>query len=140
MPDLKLIARDDSGRVTVAMPSPPEYVEGIDLLVQIVALTFLNNGGRSIINPDRVGGLRLLLGSNIDPDDPSEMFADLRLIASQVEQIIKREQARTSRQPSERLLRLQLVDVLPNETDLSVEVIVSVVSEDQQQAQAVVVV
>ena len=140
MPDIKILNRDVlTGRLSVGLTVPPEYVEGIDLLVQIVALTYLNNGGRSIVTPDRAGGLREFIGSNINPDDPSELFADLRLITSQIEQLIKQEQVLTARPPSERLLRLQLIDIIPNEDDLSVEVIVAVVNEEQQQAQAVVV-
>jgi hypothetical protein len=115
-------------------------VEGIDLLVQIVALLFLLNGGRSISTPGRAGGLRELLGSNLDPDDPAELFADVRLIVSRVEQTIKEEQVRTQRGPSERLQALQLVDIIPDgDNGTSIEVIVAVVNEEQQQAQAVVV-
>lgn len=141
MPDLKILIRDPAtGRLSLGLSRPPQKVEGIDLLVQIVATLFLLNGGRSIATPGRAGGLRSLLGSNIDPSDPAELFADVGLIVSRVEQTIKEEQVRTNRPPSERLQALQLIDIVPDgESGTAIEIIVAVVNEEQQQAQAVVV-
>jgi hypothetical protein len=140
MPDLQILIRDaETGRLRLGLPRPPRFVSGIDLLVQIVALLFMENGGRSIVSPGRAGGLRALLGSNIDPSDPSELMTDMRLIVSRVEQQIKQEQVRTKRPPSERLRNLQLVDIVPDDTSTEVELVVAVVNEEQQQQQAVVV-
>jgi hypothetical protein len=140
MPDLKLLIRDPAtGRLRLGMPRPPAVVQGIDKLVQIVALLFMENGGRSIVTPGRAGGLRALLGSNIDQSDPAELMADIRLIVSRVEEQVKQEQVRTRRPPSERLQSLQLVDIVPDEDQPEVEIIVAVINEEQQQAQAVVV-
>ena len=138
MPDLKILKRDDvTGRLSVGLSTPPESVEGIDLLVQIVALLFLTNGGRSITTPGRTGGLRSFIGLNFEPDDPSELFTDIKLMTTQVEQTIKSEQVRTARPPSERLQALQLVDIVPDDEQPEFEIIVAVVNEEQQQAQAV---
>lgn len=140
MPDIKIINIDPAtGQVRLGLSRPPKEISGIDLLVQNVAILYMTNGGRSIIVPDRVGGLRKFLGANVDLDDPAEFFADVRMMTSQIEQQIKREQVSTSRPTSERLEALQLVDIIPNEEDSSVEIRVAVVNEDQQQQQAVVV-
>jgi phage baseplate assembly protein W len=139
MADLKVLIRDpNTGRLRVGMPRPPQYVSGIDLLVQIVATLFMTNGGRSIVVPDRAGGLRDLIGTNIDPEDPSELFADVRTMINMVERQIKEEQVNTSRPPSERLQALQLIDIVPDDEQPIIEIIISVVNEEQQQAQAVV--
>jgi hypothetical protein len=141
MPDLKALTRDPvTGRLTPGIPRPPEYVEGIDLLVQIVTLLYLNNGGRSIFEPGRAGGLRTFIGLNYDPEDPAELFADLRLMTSRIEQMIKEEQEKTRRKPSERLLSLQLLDIIPDDVNPEIEIIVQVVNEEQRTSQAVVVV
>ena len=141
MPDLKLFIIDENtGRFRLGLPSPPETVEGIDLLVQIVAMLFLNNGGRSIFQPGRSGGLRRYIGQNFDQEDPSELFADFRLITNRIEQIIKEEQVLIGRPASERLQSLQLVDIVPDEDQAEIELIVSVVNEEQQQQQAIVAV
>ncbi len=140
MANLKVLLRDPAtGRLRLGLPRPPVLISGIDLLVQIVVLLFMNNGGRSIVSPGRAGGIRALLGSNIDPNDPAELFADVRLIVSRVEQLIKEEQVRTRRPPSERLQALRLIDIVPDPQNPEIEIIVSVVNEEQQQSQAVVV-
>jgi hypothetical protein len=141
MPDLKLfIVDENTGRLRLGLPSPPETVEGIDLLVQLVAFLFLNNGGRSIFQPGRSGGLRRYIGLNFDPEDPSELFADFRLMTTRIEQIIKEEQVVIRRPASERLLSLQLIDIVPDEDQAEIEIIVQVVNEEQQQQQAIVAV
>jgi hypothetical protein len=113
-------------------------VEGIDLLVQIVVLLFLNNGGRSIFCPGRAGGLRNYIGFNYDPEDPEELSADMRLITSLVEQTVKEEQVQTNRPPSGRLSALNVVDIIPSEEDSEIELQIQVVNEEQQTSQAVV--
>lgn len=133
-----LITDPSTGRLRLGMPRPPEEVSGIDLLVQIVVLLFLNNGGRSIFSPGRAGGLRNYIGFNHDPDDPSEIFADMRLITSRVEQMVLEEQVQTNRPPSERLLGLRVIDIIPDETQLEIELQVQVINEEQQTAQALV--
>jgi hypothetical protein len=139
MADMKVLTRDPStGVLTLGVPTPPEYIEGIDLLVQIVALLYLNNGGRSIANPGRAGGLREFIGINYDPDDPQEVFADIQLMTSRIEQMIKEEQVYTSRPPSERLQRLQLIDIIPNEEQREIDIRVAVVNEEQSVSELVV--
>lgn len=141
MPDLKVLTRDaTTGRLIPGVPRPPQTVSGIDLLVQIVALLYLNNGGRSIFTPGRAGGLRDFIGLNFDPDDPSELFADLRLMTSRIEQMIKEEQEQTGRPTSERLQQLLLLDIIPDPVQPEIEIIVQVINEEQQTSQAVVVV
>ena len=137
--DLKILVKDPvTGALQLGLQRPPAYVTGLDKLVQIVALEMLNNGQRSIFNPNRGGGLRILIGTNVDYDDPGELFADVRLIVSRVEQSIKQGQVNTKRPPSERLASLQVADLQADETTLSVSVILAVVNEEQQVAQATV--
>lgn len=139
MSDLKILATTVDGKLSLALARPTQRAAGIDKLVQIVTLCFLNRGRRSIFNPGRTGGLREILGANINPEDPQELFADIRLTVSQVERFIKESQAKTTRRPSERLRRLDLVDLVP--TDLQeVHLYVAVVNEENQFTRAVVVV
>lgn len=139
MADIQVLKKNSRGALVPGLTRPPRYIEGIDLLVQNVALLYLNNGGRSIFQPGRAGGLRGLIGSNYDPDDPSELFADLRLMTSQIEKIIKEEQVALRRPPSERLDELQLIDISTGADETEVEVVVMVINEERQTAQAVVV-
>ena len=140
MANLKVLFRDPAtGRLRLGLPKPSQKVSGIDSLVQNVALLFMTNGGRSIASPGRAGGLRDFLGTSVDFEDPSELFADVRLMVIQVERQIKEEQVKTRRPPSELLLALYLVDIVPDSDQPEIDIIVSVVNQEQQQAQAVVV-
>jgi len=135
--DLKILVLDPAtGTLVPGIPRPPQEVTGIDKLVQIVALELLNNGGRSIFNPGKGGGLRALIGGNADYDDASELFADVRITVSRVEESIKSGQVSTTRAASERLSGLQIVDITPDESTLSVNVIIGVINEEQRLAQA----
>ncbi len=137
--DLKVLIPDPAtGALTLGLPRPPQYVSGIDKLVQLVVLELLNNGGRSIFQPGGGGGLRALLGTSIDYDDVSELFSDVQVTLSRVEENIKRAQVNTRRPPAERLAQLQIVDIVPDEVNLAVEVFIGVVNEEQTLAQAIV--
>ena len=136
--DLQVLTADASGALSLGMPTPPRRVSGIDKLVQLVVLALLNVGGRSIFSPGKAGGLRALLGSNIDYDDPSELFADVRLVVSRLEQVIKEDQVLTTRPPSERLAAIQVVDIVPDVSNLEASIVLGVFNEEQKVAQAVV--
>lgn len=137
--DLKVLTADPvTGALSLGLPRPPQYVSGIDKLVQIVALELLNNGGRSIANPSKGGGMRALFGSNIDPDDPSELMTDVQITVSRVEQNIKDGQVNTKRPPSELLTQLQILDIIPDESNLEVRVAIAVINEERRVGQATV--
>jgi hypothetical protein len=137
--DLKLLVQDpETGILTLGLSRPPQYVSGIDKLVQIVVLELHNNGTRSIFRPGAGGGLRALLGTNVDYDDVSELFSDVQVTLSRVQENIQSAQVNTRRPPSERLSSIQIVVIVPDETNLAVEVYLGVVNEEQAGAQAVV--
>jgi hypothetical protein len=141
MSDLKIFSIDPvTGRFKVGIPRPSVEISGIDLLVQNVAQLYLTNGGRSIVTPDRIGGLRQYLGANVDLEDASELFADITMMTRQIEQQIKEEQNSTTRPPSERLQELRFIDIIPDEEESAIEIRVQIVNEEQQQQQALVAV
>ena len=136
--DLKMLSLSSSGALELGLAIPPEFVEGIDKLVQIVTLVLLTNPGRSIFTPSKGGGIRSLIGSNIDPDDPGELFADIRLMIERTRDFIFQTQVNTTRPSSERLKDLQLVDIVLNEDSDQVEVLLGVINEEQDVGQALV--
>ena len=136
--DLKMLTRTADGTLVLGLARPPQFVDGIDKLVQIVTLVLLTNPGRSIISPGKGGGIRSLLGSNIDPDEPEELFADIRLMVERTRTYILQTQANTSRPPSERLRDLSLIDIVLNDDSDQVEVLLGVINEDQDVGQALV--
>jgi len=120
--DLKVLTPNANGALVLGLSSPSEFVEGIDKLVQITTLVLLTNPGRSILNPGKGGGVRTLIGSNIDPEEPEELFADIRLMIERTQDFILQKQVNASRPPSERLKNLQLVDVILNDNSDQVEI------------------
>jgi len=141
MANLKIFTVDQAtGRFLLGLSRPAKEISGIDILAQNVTQLFLTNGGRSIVTPDRVGGLRQFLGANVDLDEPAELFADIVMMTRQVEQQIKEEQVNTNRPPSERLQELRFIDIIPDEEQSAIEIRVQVVNEEQQQTQALVTV
>lgn len=137
--DVRIVTRDPvTGILAVGIPRPPQYISGIDLLVQIVVIELLTSPGRDINDPESGGNLRSLIGANVAFDDEAEVFAEVRIMISATEQNIKRKQRNVQRPASEKLSRLDLIDIVPDEENSQLEVILRIVSLDQQDTQAIV--
>ena len=139
MADIRVVTRNTTtGVLSIGIPRPPQYVSGIDLLVQIVVIEMLSSPGRDIVDPNDGGNLRSLVGSNVGFDDEGEVFAEVRMMISATEENIIRKQRTSNRPASERLSRLELVDIVPDEENAQLEIILRVVSLDQQDTEAIV--
>lgn len=136
--DVKVLTRAADGTLSLGLSRPPEFVEGIDKLVQIVTLVLLTNPGRSIFGPGKGGGIRSLIGTNINPEEPEELFADIRLMIDRTRDYIFQTQVNTTRPPSERLKDLQLVDIVLNEDSDQAELLIAVINDEQDVGQALV--
>lgn len=139
MSDVKIVSRDPvTGVLSIGISRPPQFVSGINLLVQIVTIELLHSPGRDITNPETGANLRSLIGANIAFDDEAEIFAEIKLMVQTAENNIKTLQASSSRPANEQLARLELMDVVPDEENLQLEIIIRVTSLDQQSTDAVV--
>lgn len=139
MSDVKIVSKDpETGVLSIGISRPPQFVSGIDLLVQVVAIELLHSPGRDIIDPDTGANLRSLIGSSVAFDDESEIFAEIRLMVKAAEDNIKKTQASSNRPSNEQLGRLELMDIVPDEESLQLEIIIRVTSLDQQSTSAVV--
>ena len=132
--DLKIISADETGVIRVGLQRPAVKIQGIEKLVQIVALELLRNGGRNIADPTAGTGLRGRIGTNIE--DEAEFFADIRLMVSNGETNIKERQIGTTRGPDERLAQLALIDIVPNTETSEIEMELEVVSEAEERRRA----
>lgn len=137
MPDIKVVTRNEiTGVLEIGISRPPQYISGIDLLVQIVVLELLHSPGRSIIDPESGGNLRSLIGSNFD--DEGEIYADVKMMINTVEKNIRAAQESTNRPSNEKLAKLVLMDIVPDEEQALLEIMLRVVSMDQQTSDAIV--
>ena len=137
--DIKVVQKDPvTDTLSIGIPRPPQYISGIDLLVQIIVIELLSSPGRDILNPGGGGNLRSLIGANVNFDDESEIFAEIAMMVSATERNIKQFQEAYGRPANEKLARLDLVDLVPDEENLQLEVILRATSMDQQTAEAIV--
>jgi phage baseplate assembly protein W len=137
--DVKMVQRDpNTGVLTIGISRPPEFVSGIDKLVQIVVLELLASPGRDINDPNAGSNLRSLIGANVAFDDEAEVYAEIKLMIKTAETNIKERQENTSRPSNEKLSKLDLLDIVPDEENSQLEIILRVVSLDQQDTQAIV--
>lgn len=108
--DIQLIDVDTETRL-VRFVLKPKKLTGISKLIQIVVLSLLNVPGRDVLDPDKGGGLPSLVGNNIDPNDATEIFAEVvqRVKKSQAEIIAA--QVGLDEEPEEKLQELQIVEI-----------------------------
>lgn len=139
MSDIRIVSRDpDTGVLSIGISRPPQYVSGIDLVVQAVVLDLLASTGRDIVEPQAGGNLRSLIGSSVEFDDEAEIYAEIRLMVTNTERNIIQLQNTSSRPANEKLARLDLIDVVPDEQNSQVEIILRIVTLDQQDTEAIV--
>ena len=116
MPDLQITQIDPTtGIVTLGLGISPPLLTGLDLLVQLVTLTFLKDpGGRDVIQPTAGSGLRAAMGQyNITSGNNDITQVNLLMIQQTkvVEQQILQNQEGTTSDATERLNSLQVLDV-----------------------------
>ena len=86
-------------------------VTGICKLIQIVILCLMNTPGRDILDPSKGAGLRTLVGSNIDPNDSTELYGDIAQKINKAEAEIIASQVGINDPSSEKLAELQILDI-----------------------------
>lgn len=139
MADVQVVKQDPiTGVYSFGMSRPPKFVEGVSKLVQIVVIELMTTPGRNVLDPSAGGNLQSLIGSNVTFDDEAEIFTEIQMMIRTAESNIKERQVNSNRPSNERLSALYLLDVVPDEENASLEIIVKIVSEDQQDAEAIV--
>lgn len=113
------------------LAQPQQKVEGIDLLVQIVAMELLRNPGRNINDPTAGAGLRQTIGQNINGNE-QDFFADMQMRCSQAAANIVSRQTQAVRPPDARLATLRLLDIVSNAADSQLEIVLEIISEADQ--------
>lgn len=129
MPDIQITQADpDTGIITLGMGRSPKIITGVDLLAQIVILTFLKNPGRDVLSPNDGSGLRAEIGQfNFTSSDEVNLLVLQR--TKFVERSILANQTGTSGDPTERLAKLTVIGIASDLTASKVLVRVRVVNE-----------
>lgn len=108
--DVQMIERDPlSGRISFKLRA--KRLTGISKLVQIVVLSLMNVPGQDVLDPDKGGGIPTLVGSNIDPNDSTEIFAEVARRIRKTEQEIIDFQIGVNDPPDEKLRELRILGI-----------------------------
>lgn len=110
MDDIQVIDVDPVTR-RVIFGIKPKKIKGISKLVQIVIISLLNVPGRDVLFPSKGGGLPAMLGSNVDPNDSTDLYAEVSRRVKKTESEIIADQIGLDDTPEEKLSKLQIVNV-----------------------------
>jgi hypothetical protein len=111
MPDIQIIQVDPkTGLTTMGMGNSPKILTGINLLAQVVSLSFLRNPGRDVFAPTEGAGIRADIGQfNFTQED------ELKLLVMQRTKVVEKEvigrQTAGIGDPAERLKKLTVLDI-----------------------------
>jgi phage baseplate assembly protein W len=113
MDDFKIISIDErTRRVTIKPGIVPKKVSGIDKLIQIVIMAIYTDPGRNVFSPDQGSGLPSLIGTNINPADPTEALADVTERIEKIrDEILENQNALENESSTERLADLQVLSI-----------------------------
>lgn len=110
MTDIQLIDVDPITR-RIVFVLKAKTLSGISKLVQIVVISLLTSPGKDVLDPERGGGILDLLGSNIDPNDSTELFAEVVQKIKKTEKEVIQSQIGLNDPSDERLREVQIVDL-----------------------------
>ncbi len=131
--DIAMINTDESGnQILFEIGNNPPILTGLNKLTQITLVTILTDPGSDKFD-DFGGGLFQLLGLPVNPDDLTDIRSTVSVVISDSEEQILAEQDDDSLPSSERLTRIELLDVrLSPEFELEVDI--SIINEDGEKA------
>lgn len=115
--DIQVIDVDPITR-KVSFGIKPKKVTGISKLIQVVVLSLMNIPGKDVLDPDKGGGLPAMIGSNIDPNDSTELYGEIARRVRKSETEIVADQVGLGDSPSEKLAELQIIDIRRSEVNM----------------------
>lgn len=131
--DIAMINTDDTGnQILFEIGNNPPILTGLNKLTQIALVTILTDPGSDKFD-DFGGGLLQLLGLPVNPDDLTDMRSTVSVVMSDSQEQMLAEQDDDSLPTSERLSRIDLLDVRLT-SDLELEVDISIINEDGEKA------
>jgi hypothetical protein len=132
MPDIQITRVDpNTGITSMGMGLTPKILTGMDLLAQIVVLTYLKDPGKDVLVPNDGAGLRAAIGQyNFTGSNEIKLLVLQR--TKFVEQSILAKQTGTSADPTERLARLVVTAIAEDSTTGNVVVRIRVTNEASQ--------
>lgn len=127
-PDIQMIDVDQiTRRVSFKMTS--KTITGISKLIQIVVLSLMTVPGRDVLDPEKGGGLPAMIGMNIDPNDSTEIYAEIAQRIKKTQKEVIDAQLGIDDDPEEKLQELQIVSIVKGESIDEVLVRLRIINE-----------
>jgi hypothetical protein len=139
MPDIQIIQIDPvTGLSTLGIGDNPVELTGIDLLAQVVALSYLRNPGQDVIDPVEGSGIRQDIGqTTVVTSDQANMLVLQRTTTVETE-VLTRQAAAAVVDPTEKLKSLTVLDVASNLENAQVVASIKVLNEAGESTQILV--
>lgn len=134
--DIQLIDLDKDRKIFFVLRA--KELKGISKLIQIVVLSLLNVPGQDILDPEKGGGIPTMIGSNIDPNDSTEVFGEIAQRVKKTELEIVNDQIGLDDAPEEKLRQIQIVSIENGENIDEVFVRLRLINEAGQATDIVV--
>lgn len=126
--DTKIVHVHPSSR-QVSIRLSPMTVSGIDLLIQLVVLSLLNDPGKAILDIADGGGLPELIGRNLSMEDPQELYAELQQRINKTKTEVLNQQLGLDLEAEEKLRDLTILSVEPGVDESSATVRIRLINE-----------
>lgn len=120
-----------SREISLQFPLIPQYITGIDLLIQVVALAYLTNPGQDINSPDDGSGVREIIGQ-IDVVGEEQLKADFLTRTAKIEGEIIANQSTLDLPASERLRSLTIQGMAVDAVNLELKARVKIENQAGQ--------
>lgn len=130
MPDIRIIQFDPvTGLASLGLGNNPQEITGIDLLAQIVAISYLKNPGQDVIAPVEGSGIRQDIGqTSVTTPDQATMLVMQRTKTVENE-VLTRQAAAGVVDPTEKLKSLTVLDIASNLQEAQVVASIKIVNE-----------
>lgn len=116
----------------------PKKLSGIYKLIQIVVLSLMNTPGRDVLDPEKGAGLPTLVGSNIDPNDSTELYGDIAQKINKAEAEIISAQIGVADPASEKLSELQILDIRSGDNQDEIFIRLRIINQEGRASDIVV--
>jgi hypothetical protein len=138
VPDIQIFQIDPTtGLGTLELGNAPKELAGIQLLAQIVALSFLRDPGQDVIDPTEGAGVRQDIGNlSVTSEDEANLLIMQRTKVVETE-VLSRQTVGIG-DPSEKLLSLTVLDVASNLSEAQIMTRIKVTSETGQSTEILV--
>ena len=139
MPDIQCVQFDPAtGLGTLSLGDNPKKVTGINLLAQVVFLSFLRNPGQDVLSPREGSGVRSAIGQYASSSTDEVNLLVMQRSKLVETEVLTRQSSAGTVSPAEKLKSLTVLDVASDLSSARVVVKVKITNETGDTTQILV--